>query len=104
MVCLICSHRPAKAETAFCGICQSKIDASSRSSRQAEPVKYVVYKGDVVGFYRNGSDKLSPRLVQRNPDGLPKGKTIDLNTYIEGYTREQVKKLKCCIKTLTAVF
>lgn len=104
MTCMICSHRPAKAETAFCGICQSKIDANRNGSRHDEPVKYVVYKGDVVGFFRNGGDKLSPRLVQRKPEGLPKSKTIDLNTYIEGYTREQVKKLKATFKVLTAVF
>lgn len=65
-----------------------------------EPVKFATYQGHVVGFYRQVDGKLIPRLLRRNSDGLPKSKTLDLNHYIEGFTREQVKNLKAAILQL----
>lgn len=103
MVCIICDHRPAQRGSGFCHNCQQKIKAGGIAANHEQPVKFATYQGHVVGFFRNGGGKLIPRLLQRNPDNLPKSKTIDLNTYVEGFSREQVKKLKAAIKELTEV-
>ncbi len=103
MVCLLCEHRPAKAGCGFCANCQQKVDSLRNGANHEQAFKFVTYQGHVVGFYRSGGDKLIPRLLQRNPEHLPRCRTIDLNTYVDGFTREQVKKLKACIKSLTSL-
>lgn len=97
--CVICERRPARVN-GRCGNCQARIEAEQRRRKPQQPFKYVTYKGFVVGFYRNGGDKLTPRLLHRNPDRLPKGVTIDLNHYCDGFSREQVKRLKRCVLRL----
>lgn len=97
--CVICERRPARAN-GRCGNCQARIEAEQRRKKPQQPFKFVTYRGHVVGFYHNGGDKLTPRLLQRNPDGLPKGVTIDLNHYVDRLSREQVKKLKRCVLRL----
>lgn len=103
MTCIICDHRPAMRGGCRCHNCDQKVNSFRKASRHEQPVKFLTYQGAVVGFYPNGGKKLVPRLLKRNPDNLPKSKTINLNTYVEGFTREQVKKLKAVIKALTAV-
>jgi hypothetical protein len=75
------------------------MDSEKRLRRAEKPVKFATYCGHVVGFYRR-SGVLVPKLIRRKPEGLPKGKTLDLNHYIEGFTREQVKNLKAAILQL----
>ena len=102
MVCIICDrHRSVRGQS-ICHNCQAKIDAEKHAHRGETPFRYATYRGDVVGFYRNGEGKLTPRLVGRNPASLPENITINLDTYVEGMTREQVKKIKTAIAQLTA--
>ena len=96
MTCVVCEYRPAKVG-AYCSNCNSKIDADKRKRKAEKPVKYAHYRGNVVGFFRNGRGKLVPKLLRRKPESLPKGLTLNLNTYVEGMTREQVKKIKAAI-------
>jgi hypothetical protein len=53
-----------------------------------------------MALYRNGDGKLNGELVRVDPANLPKGITLDLNTYLEGFTREQVKRLKASVLRL----
>lgn len=99
-MCSICQHRPPAKDSRYCTNCQAKLDAQKAQRRGAKPAKFATYRGHVVGFYRRGDGMLVPSLLRRKPEGLPKGKTLDLNTYIEGFTREQVKHLKNAILTL----
>lgn len=99
MTCIICNHRPAVAG-AYCHNCNAKIQAVRKRLKSEKPVKFATYRGHVVGFFRNGGKKLVPRLLHRKPDNLPKRDTLDLNTYIPGFTREQVKKIKAVILQL----
>jgi len=94
--CIICERRPAR-DGAYCGNCAAKIAAQERQSKPEQPVKFLTYQGHVVGLYRNGNGKLTPRLLKRSADNLPKSKTLDLNTYLEGFTREQIKRFKACV-------
>jgi hypothetical protein len=102
MTCVVCNRRPA-VKGGYCKNCLQKIEADKKLRGNGEAVKYVTYQGHVVGFYRNGGSNLIPRLLQRKPEGLPKGRTLDLNSYIPGFTREQIKKLKACIFQLAEV-
>jgi hypothetical protein len=100
-MCAICNHRPKANGSRYCRNCQAKLDKEKRLRQPEKPVKFATYRGHVVGFYRQDG-VLVPRLLRRKPEGLPKGKTLDLNHYIEGFTREQVKNLKSAILQLAA--
>lgn len=99
-MCAICDHRPATAN-GFCHNCNSKLDSQKGKSKATKPVKYAHYRGTVIGFFRNGGNTLVPRLLKRKPESLPKGITINLDGYVVGLTREQVKKIKLAILTLS---
>ena len=98
-MCAICNHRPKANGSRYCSNCQAKMDKEKCLRIVEKPVKFATYRGHVVGFYRRNG-VLVPRLLRRKPEGLPRGKTLDLNTYIEGFTREQVKNLKSAILQL----
>ena len=97
--CIICEQRPSH-EGGFCHICSDKLASQKRHSTDNEPKYFLTYHGHVVGFYPNGGGMLRPRLLQRNELRLPKSKTINLNAYCEGFSREQVKRFKACIMQL----
>jgi hypothetical protein len=98
--CLICERQPRQEGQLYCGNCASKLASERRRSQRPEPLKYATYRGHVVGFYPNGDGKLQPRLVMRDPSKLPQSKTINLDVYCPGFTREQVKKIKRAILAL----
>ena len=100
-MCALCNHRPKANGGRYCSNCQAKLDKEKRLRQPEKPVKFATYHGHVVGFYRHDG-VLVPRLLRRKPEGLPKGKTLDLNHYIEGFTREQVKNLKSAVLQLAA--
>jgi hypothetical protein len=100
-MCAICNHRPKAPGGRYCANCQAKLDKENRLRKAEKPVKFATYRGYVVGFYRqNGA--LVPRLLRRKPEGLPKGNTLNLDHYIEGFTREQAKNLKSAILQLAS--
>ena len=100
-MCAICNHRPKANGSRYCTNCLAKMDKEKRQRIVEKPVKFATYRGLVVGFYRRHG-VLVPRLLRRKPEGLPRGKTLDLNHYIEGFTREQVKNLKSAILQVAA--
>lgn len=98
-MCAICDRRPPAPGGRFCNNCQAKLDKEARRRKGEQPFKFATYQGHVVAFYEQ-EGVYHPRLLKRKPEGLPKGKTLDLNHYIEGFTRDQVKKLKSAILQL----
>ena len=96
--CAICDMRPAKKSTGRCVQCNNKIIAMSK--RTAQPRHFLTYRGNVVGLYPNGGKQLAPRLLERSAEHLPKGKTVDLNVYCVGYSREIIKRFKACVLQL----
>lgn len=103
--CVICEQRPSRTEKGYCHNCNAKIVADRRNGKSPEPVKFLHYRGTVVGLYRNGNGNgtLRAELLKRDIERLPKGKLIDLDHYCEGYSREQVKKFKRCVLRLSTV-
>ena len=98
--CVICECRPSHNGDGYCHDCTSRMDAQKQRAKTRQPQKYLTYRGIVVGLVTNGKGKLSPRLLKRSPDYLPKRATIDLNTYIEGFSRAEIKRFKACVLTL----
>jgi len=99
--CNVCEARPARVK-GLCYNCSRKIEAEKRHKKAEKPVSFLTYRGHVVGLYRNGGSTLLPKLLNRNPDNLPKSKTLDLNTYLKGFTREKVKYFKSCVLKLAS--
>ena len=98
--CVICDKRPANGnELGRCIQCHTKIMAMSK--RTAQPRHFLTYRGNVVGLYPNGGKELKPRLLGRSAEHLPKGKTVDLNRYCQGYSRETIKRFKACVLQLS---
>ena len=98
MKCVICERRPANGDKGRCVQCHNKIVAMSKA--KVQPRRFLTYRGHVVGLYPNGKGTLTPKLLKRNADGLPKGKTINLNVYCQGYTRQMIKSFKACVLQL----
>lgn len=98
-MCAICGRRPANG-VAYCTNCLSKLESERRHKAKPEAKHYLTYRGHVVGLFPNGDGTLSARLLQRNPDRLPKGKTIDLNRWCDGFSREKIKAFKACVLKL----
>jgi len=106
--CLICEVRPRFDGSPYCRPCHDGLSKASNRRTAGDPVKFLVYQGSVVGLFPNGKTtedgqpQFSPVLLKRDPEKLPKGKTLDLNTYLEGYTRAQIKKLKAAHRQAVA--
>jgi len=98
--CVICEKRPA-SKGGYCANCAAHVEAEGRHREVQKPAKFLTYRGNVVGLFPNGDRTLRARLLLLNPDNLPKTKTLDLNTYLEGFTREQIKRFKACVLKLT---
>ena len=106
--CLICETSPRFDGSPYCRPCQQELVQANSKRKATEPVKFLVYQGSVVGLFPNGKttedgqQQFSPALLKRDPTKLPKGKTLVLDTYIEGYTRDQIKKLKAAHRQAVA--
>jgi len=73
----------------------------SKAKVKVKPRHFLTYRGHVVGLFPNGGKTLKAQLLKRSPKGLPKRRTLDLNIYCEGFTRETIKSFKACILQLT---
>ncbi len=106
--CSICEKRPAKVN-GWCQVCNDRIEAERRDRNKDPFYRYLVYQNEVVGLRKGYDGRTVYEWLKREPydkDGklrLPKSKTIDLNHYCEGYTREQIKALKRRVQIAIAV-
>lgn len=100
MRCVICEKRPSLEGSGYCHNCNAQIEAEKRRKRRPAPVKYLVYRGHVVGLFPNGNGTLKAELLKREPERLPKSKVINLDRYCEGFDRDQIKKFKRCVLRL----
>ncbi len=107
--CSICDIRPAKVN-GHCVNCQAKIDAERRAIAAANPPfwRYLVYRSEVVGIRRvNGT--LRYEWLKREPYDdqgklkLPAHVTIDLNRYVPGFDRAQIKAMKRVVQIAVGV-
>lgn len=99
--CIICEARPVArgVKAGYCKQCSDQLEAQKRArSGKSEVYKYLTYRGVVIALKpsnrEGGMQMYKAERVFKSPDTLPKGKTIDLNHYCEGYDRGQIKKFK----------
>ncbi len=97
--CLVCGQRPAVQGGFECGICRDKIAALKRGRKDRDGAfKYVVYRGYIMGLFPTSEEgSYKPRLILQGASRIPKAKVIDLDGYVNGFTREQVKALKAAL-------
>lgn len=102
MRCLIC-NRKTKGDP-YCQQHQRQLNKAKEQEgrrNQLKAVKYACYRGHVIGFFKNGNNTLKPSYVGMSINRIPKAKLINLDEYCEGYTRDQIKKLKAAVLTLS---
>ena len=122
--CLICENKPRQVG-AYCHNCAQKIEAENkrRGNGKPKPDKYLHYRGQWVGLYVDGVDEegerqFKPKYLGYTPmpepgakdrvgrllkPKYPMGKTLNLDVYLPGYTREQVKRMKAVVLKLSAI-
>ncbi|MBU1067011.1 hypothetical protein KKE60_04460 [Patescibacteria group bacterium] len=98
--CVICEQRPANGG-GFCVQCGNRIDAERKAKAKNEPRYFLTYRGEVVGLFPNGGKVLRARLLRRSAEKLPKGKTVNLDHYCVGYSRDIIKRFKSCVLHLS---
>lgn len=97
--CIVCDTRPRK-RGAYCGACADKIERETQAQdeRKTQARYYITYRGIVVGVYPDGEDDAGrvyrARLERVEPETVPQSRLIDVNTYLPGYTRDQIAKFK----------
>jgi hypothetical protein len=104
MMCIICGRRH-KNGGAYCQLHARELDKQRQEQKARKgknAFRYVQYHGHVVGFYRDG-DKFRPSYVGMSVNGIQKSRLINLDEYCEGYTREQVKRLKVIVLRLANI-
>lgn len=103
MKCLIC-NRGTKPNAPYCQEHQRELDRQrAEEKKKADVVKYVTYRGHVVAFYKNGGDSLRASYHGMTTNGIPKGKIINLDVWCEGFTREEIKRLKAVVLRLSRI-
>lgn len=98
--CLICETRPRKRGSNYCPQCAGKVARESRKAGEPRPEKYMTYRGYVVGLWRKDTETLTARAVQCDAETLPKSRTIDLNTFLDGYDAHTIKSFKATVLSL----
>lgn len=95
--CPICDIRPINGNGQYCKVCFEKIQIEKIKAK-IEPAKFLTYKGFVVGLVKSPLDgRLYPYQLKRDPAKLPRAKTINLDSYVEGFNRDQIKEFKKCV-------
>ena len=97
--CVICEQRPHCLD-GYCANCASKLKAEHKAKVDGKPKYFLTYRGHVVGLFSKDKGKLSPRLLTRSVENLPKRNSLDLNRFCVGYSRKTIKDLKACVLRL----
>ena len=109
--CCICGQRPPAKGEMYCRVCQREMDQAGAERRQRceawkKAWKFLHWRGVVVGLYQAaevdewGLPKVTPRRVFQPLGRLPKAKVINLDNYIPGFDRGQIKGMKATLKQL----
>ncbi len=98
--CVICGQRPERVD-GYCKHCFSQLEAVRNAKDRKQPRHFLTYQGHVVGLFPNGGKTLVARLLARSDKYLPKRKTVNLNSYCTGYSRDSIKAFKACIRQLS---
>ncbi len=102
--CFICDTRPA-TRGIYCHNCYQHIQAEIRKSHESHrvpaPERFITYQGKVIAMVNLGGGKGKYQASNKPPEKLPKAKTIDLNVFCPGFDREEIKRLKRLVLSLT---
>lgn len=111
--CTICGTRPRPKDNRRltcipCGQLLARNEAEERARRRSAPTYYPQYRhilhwrGELVGLRPKCNGMLQPVYIgwDLNLRRVPQSKLINLDTWIPGYTPEQIKRMKGIIRRL----
>ena len=100
--CIICDSRPARVGI-YCHNCHSHIQAEIRKSHARPPAadRFITYQGKVIAMFNNGGGMGKYQASAKPAEHLPKAKTINLNVFCPDLDRDEVKRLKRLVLSLT---
>ena len=102
--CLICDERPAVIGV-YCRQCSQQLKAEKHPRHRTDKAAVLPAMSPIRARslpcidLGNGMGKYTPANLQ--PDKLPRARTIDLNTFCPQLTKEEVKRLKRLVISLT---
>lgn len=101
--CVLCEQRPAR-DGPYCSSCSTQLDRErQKNNENGKPVKFLHYRGNIVGLVQNRDKVYSPIPVKRCLAGIPKARLIDLDHYCDGFSRELIKRFKSTIAKVCGV-
>lgn len=105
-MCDLCKRRPHRKGDFLCRPCRKTYDGFADESRPQETpllqraFKVAYWRGAAIVYVPEG-DYFRPVFAGfKSPEKLPKGKLLNLDEYIPGYSREQIKAMKADFKAL----
>lgn len=105
MECTICG-RPIKNGGPYCQQHAREVDKERQERRARErkdAFRYVYYCDHVISLREDGDGALKASYVGMSLSGIPKSRLINLTTYCDGYSRQQIKKLKALVLRLARI-
>ena len=101
--CVVCEQRPAH-DGPYCFACFERLEKQrQQNGKNGKPVKFLHYRGNLVGLVPTGNKGYSTIPVKRCLTGIPKSRLIDLDHYCDGYSREIIKRFKAAIAVTCGV-
>ena len=108
--CLICQKRfQNRHDSPYCwehrkAVAMEEKAVADRRKAKNKAFRFVHYKGNVVGMFPNDKEgTYKPQYVGTSLSGIPQYKLIDLDKYVPGFDRKQIRKLKACVISLACM-
>lgn len=104
--CIICD-RPTSGGF-YCrehslSISKERAAAKRRTREWRTAQLYVRYKGWIVAFWRRGGKLVGDLLLGVRWESVPKARKYDLDSYVVGLNRKQVKRLKARTRAIAGI-
>ena len=97
--CVICGIKPSPIGQ-YCHKCTQAVEKIKREAKSGRVDRFITYQDNVIGLIPKGNGQFIATVLKRDAAKLPASKTLDLNQYCAGFSRQQIKGLKAKIKSL----
>lgn len=106
--CVVCLKRPKRRGTLFCWACTeaAKDAGPAKDDGPYKGVKFIiVWKGNAIKMVQDGPNSFRPAWMGKvriaKSKVPPSCQLIELDKWLPGYTRQQIKKMKSAFMELT---
>ncbi len=105
-MCGLCGKRP-RGKSGHCRMCEHDLDKMRQERRERnrpwweKAYRVVTWKGHVLAYIPKGKDEFKARYIGcKSVAKVPKAKVLNLDEYVEGFDRRQIKNLKADFKAM----